>query len=274
MPSLRAHEAVADTPDRSPPEASATDPRRKSFVPASTAATAARNPERVGTAHRDDAAQGLGSPQRRLRSADQLDAAKAVGSKSLEPRFVVGGDVVECDAVDEDEGMARLRTPDANLRLRALRARSRYRNTRRQTNEIGREGRAQRFDGRRIDHGDRGRGLRLQDRHERAGNDDLPVGGRPAGFRTDLGGGEKKKVDHSTLLRRRHSCVASEVPRGARPRSATHRWLVPAGRGRRRRQVSWLAGRCPIPQLEGRGSPLTVAGTAPVSHRLPIFTAV
>ena len=50
---------------------------------------------------------------------------------------------------------------------------------------------------------------------------------------------------------------------------ATHRWLFPAGYGRPRRQVSWLAGRRHLPHLEGRGSPLTVAGTAPDLHRLP-----
>jgi hypothetical protein len=51
--------------------------------------------------------------------------------------------------------------------------------------------------------------------------------------------------------------------------------LDPAGRGRQRGQVSWLAGRSPCPRLPvsggmmGEGYPLTVAGTAPDLHRLP-----
>ena len=76
--------------------------------------------------------------------------------KRLEPRCVGGGDIVEGDAVDEDERVVRFGAADAHLRLRALRARRRDRDAGSEPDEIGRQGRAERLDLRLVEHGDRG----------------------------------------------------------------------------------------------------------------------
>src|SRR5438093_575125 len=84
----------------------------------------------------------------------------------------------------------------------------------------------------------------------------------------------KSRSEFMTFLHWRHTCRHGGAAGAQSSDDTTRRRLVPAGRGRQRRQVSWLCGSLPgLPVVE-RGSPLTVAGTAPELHRLPIFTAL
>ena len=138
----------------------------------------AERPERIGAAHRDDAAQRLGAPERRLRAADQLQPAEPAGGQRVEAARIGGGDVVEGDAVDEDEGVVRFGAADADHRLRALRAGRRDRDAGGEPDEIGRQGRAERIDQRLVEQSDRRGRFGRRDRRQGRGDDDLAP--RPA----------------------------------------------------------------------------------------------
>ena len=115
--------------------------------------------------------------------------------------------------------------------------------------------------------------VRRRDRRQGGGDDD--VAPRPAARpRGDLERGENRMGLIILILLQRHHDVVSEEPRRPRARSgATHRRLVPAGRGRRRRQVSWLAGRCLVPS-SGEGLSAYSCGHSAGFSPASLFTAV
>ena len=69
----------------------------------------------AGTTDRDDAANRIGPPQRRLRAAHDLDPRGKIGIEQFEPREVAGGGVVGADAVDEQQGVVVLGAANADF---------------------------------------------------------------------------------------------------------------------------------------------------------------
>src|SRR3546814_12070408 len=52
---------------------------------------------------RDDASQRFGPPQRRLRTAQQLDLRDIVGTQCLKPRFIARCRIIGLDAIDKGD---------------------------------------------------------------------------------------------------------------------------------------------------------------------------
>ena len=112
----------------------------------------------IDAVDRNHAADRLGSPQRGLRAAHDLDARGEVGVQKLEAGDVPGRRVVDADAVDEQQGVVGFRTANADFGERAGRALGRDRGGWRQPEQGGDERLAKPLDALGVDDGDaRGR---------------------------------------------------------------------------------------------------------------------
>ena len=116
-------------------------------------------------------ADGVGSPQRRLRPAEhfdprnigQFEAGEVIGSVRL-------GRIVDRRAVDQDQGLTRRRAAHPHLGYTAKGARTRHRQTRHIGQDVGGEDRAALFDGLGVD--DAGAGRVGDDGRDAGGGDD------------------------------------------------------------------------------------------------------
>ena len=104
------------------------------------AAAAARR----GAVDRDDAADRLGPPQRRLRAAHDLDPAGEVGIEQFEARGIARGGIIGADALDEEEGVVGLGAADADVGERPGGAADRDGERGRQAQQVGDERGAER----------------------------------------------------------------------------------------------------------------------------------
>ena len=116
-------------------------------------------------------ADGVGSPQRRLRAAQhfdprdigQFEAGEVIGAVRL-------GRVVDRGAVDQDQGLAGRRAAHPHLGHAAESARARHRQTRHIGQDVGGEDRTALFDGLAVD--DAGAGRVGDDGRDAGGGDD------------------------------------------------------------------------------------------------------
>ena len=120
---------------------------------------------------RNHPADGVGSPQRRLRAAEHFDA-RNIGQ--FEAGEVIGsvrlGRIVDRRAVDQDQGLAGRRAAHPHLGHAAESARTRHRQTRHIGQDVGGEDRAALRDGLAVD--DAGAGRVGDDGRDAGGGDD------------------------------------------------------------------------------------------------------